>query len=70
MTIPPEINHDLQSNEVEAEVKSATSEVQENSHPKFGPRPDTNLNYFEDEAQRLPLTFNLGDTPLSKEQQD
>ena len=70
LTIPPEIDHDLQSNQVEAEVKSATSEVEENSHPKFGPHPDTNLNYFEDEVQQLPLTFNLGDTPLSKEQQD
>ena len=51
LTIPPEIDHGLQSNQVEAEVKSATSEVQENSHPKFWPCPDTNLNYFEDEAQ-------------------
>ena len=71
LTIPPEIEHGLQSNHMEAEEKSVTSEVQENPQPTFGPHPDTRLNYnFEDEVQQLPFKFNLGDAPLNKEQQD
>ena len=35
LTIPPEIEYDLQCNQVEAEERSATSEVQENPQPTF-----------------------------------
>ena len=40
LTIPLEIEHDLQSNQVEAKEKSVTSEVQENPQPTFEPHPD------------------------------
>ena len=45
LTIPPEIEYDLQCNKVEAEERSATSEVQENPQPTFGPHPDVRSNY-------------------------
>ena len=71
LTIPPEIECDLQCNQVEAEERSATSEVQENPQPTFGPHPDVRSNYnFRDEVQHLPFKFNLGDAPFNKEQQD
>ena len=67
LDIPPEIEYDLQSNQVEAEGKSATSEVQENPQPTFGPCPDMNLNYhFEDKVQWLPFKFNLGIHPSTR----
>ena len=56
---------------MEAEERSATSEVQENPQPTFGPLPDVRSNYnFRDEVQCLPFKFNLGDAPFNKEQQD
>ena len=71
LAIPPEIKCDLQCNQVEAEGRSATSEVQENPQPAFGPHPDMRSNYnFKDEVQHLPFKFNLGDAPFNKEQQD
>ena len=71
LTIPPEIECNLQCNQVEAEGRSVTSEVQENPQPTFGPHPDVRSNYnFKDEVQHLPFKFNLGDAPLDKEQQD
>ena len=45
LAIPSEIEHDLQSNQVEAEGESATSEVQENPQQTIGPHPDTSLKY-------------------------
>ena len=58
-------------NQVEAEGRSATSEVQENPQPAFLPHPDIRSNYnFKDEVQWLPFKFNLGDAPFNKEQQD
>ena len=49
LAIQVEIEHDLHSNQVEAEEKSVTSEVQENPQPTFGPHPNMSLNYnFED----------------------
>ena len=71
MAIPLEIECDLQCNQVEAEGRSATSEVEENPQPTFGLHPDVRSNYsFEDEVQCLPFKFNLGDAPFNKEQQD
>ena len=56
---------------MEAEVKSGTSEVQENPQPTLGPHPNTSSNYnFEDKVLWLPFKFNLGDVPLNKEQKD
>ena len=71
LAIPPEIECDLQCNQVEAEGRSATSEVQENPQPATGPHPDMRSNYnFEDEVQWLPFKFNLGDASFKREQQD
>ena len=71
MAIPPEIELNLQSKQVEVEEKSVTSEAQENPQPTLGPHPDMSSNYnFEDEVQWLPFKFNLGDVPLNKKQQD
>ena len=71
LAIPPEIECDLQCNQVEAEGRSATSEVQENPQSAFGPHPHMRSNYnFKDEVQHLPFKFNLGDAPFNKEQQD
>ena len=51
LAIPPEIEHDLQSNQVEEEEKSVTSEAQENPQWTFGPYPNMSSNYnFEDEV--------------------
>ena len=71
LTIPPEIECNLQCNQVEAEGRSATFEVQENPQPTFGPHPDVRSNYnFKDKVRCLPFKFNLGDVPFDKEQQD
>ena len=71
LAIPPEIECDLQCNQVEAEGRLATSEVQENPQTAFEPHPDMRSNYsFKDEIQHLPFKFNLGDAPFNKEQQD
>ena len=70
LAIPLEIECDLQCNQVEAEGRSATSEVKENPQQTFGPHPDVRSNYnFKDEVQHLPFKFNLGDAPFNKEQQ-
>ena len=59
LVIPLEIECDLQCNQVEAEGRSATSEVQKNPQPAFGPHPDMRSNYnFKDEVQNLPFKFN------------
>ena len=70
--VPPELEGGLQTNQVEVEVKEQTPEV--NSNPllsSFGPHPDTTQYYnFDDEVAKLPLKFNLGHAPFSKEQKD
>ena len=67
IAIPPEIECDLQCNQVEAEGRSATSEVQENPQPAFRPHPDMRLNHnFKDEVQQLPFKFNLGKCTLQQ----
>ena len=66
LVLPPEIESDLQNNQVEAGAKLETSEKQEAPQPTFGPCPDTNSNHnFDDEVQRMPFKFNIGDAPLS-----
>ena len=70
--VPPEVEEGLQTNQVEVEVKEQTPEENSNTPlPSFGPHPDTTQDYdFKDEVAKLPLIFNLGDAPLSKEQKD
>ena len=73
--IPPEAEGNLQTNQVEVNVKEEPSE-EESTSPlaSFGPHPDTTKDYnFDDEVAKLPFKFNLGDatfsrdTPFSKE---
>ena len=70
--VPPEVEGDLQTNQVEVEVKEEPSEEESTPPlPSFGPRPDTTQDYdFKDEVEKLPFKFNLGDAPFSKEQTD
>ena len=58
--IPPEVEGDLQTNQVEVKVKEEPSE-EEYMPP---------LPWFEDEVAKLPFKFILEDAPFSKEQQD
>ena len=73
--VPPEVEGDLQTNQVEVEVKEEQEEPSEEESnpplPSFGPHPDTTQDYdFKDEVEKLPFKFNLGDVPFSKEQKD
>ena len=57
---PPEVEGDLQTNQVEVKVKEEHSEEESTpSLPSFGPHPDTNQYYgFKDEVTKLPFKFN------------
>ena len=68
----PEVEGDLQTNQVEVKVKEEPSEEESTPPlPSFGPHPDTTQDYdFKDEVAKLPFKFNLGDAPFSKEQKD
>ena len=72
--VPLEVEGDLQTNQVEVEVKEQEEPTEEESIPplpSFGPRPDTTQDYdFKDVVEKLPFKFNLGDAPFSKEQKD
>ena len=76
--VPPEnIREEIFSQTVEQkqdeqkETKEEDKNTQEEPLPKFGPRPnfdDPNFN-FKEELKRLPFELNLGEAPLSREQQ-
>ena len=70
--VPPEVEGDLQTNQVEVEVQEEPSEEESTPPlPSFGPHADTTQDYdFKDEVAQLPFKFNLGDAPFSKEQKD
>ena len=70
--VPPEMEGDLQTNQVEVKVKEEPSEEEfAPPLPSFGPCPDTTQDYnFEDEVAKLPCKFNVEDAPFSKEQTD
>ena len=69
--VPPEVENDIQSNGVEAEIKPEVTDIKEIPNHTFRPLPDTKSNYnFEDEVQWLPFEFNIGDVHLNKEQWD
>ena len=70
--VPPEVEGDLQTNQVEAKVKEEPSgEESTPPLPSFGPHPDTTQDYdLKDEVAKLPFKFNLGDAPFSKEKKD
>ena len=55
----------------QSETKEEDKNTQEEPLPKFGPHPnfdDPNFN-FKEELKRLPFQLNLGEAPLSREQQ-
>ena len=70
--VPPEVEENLQANQVEVNVKEEPIEEESTSLlPSFGPHPDTTKDYnFDDEVAKPPIKFNLGDAPFYKEQQD
>ena len=70
--VPPEVEGDLQTNQVEVTLKEESSEEESTPPlPSFGPHPDTTQDYcFDDEVAKLPFKFNLGDAPFNKEQKD
>ena len=68
--VPPEVEGNLQTNQVEVEVKEQSPEENSNTPlPSFDPCPDTTKDYnFEDEVKKLLFKFNLGDAPFNKDQ--
>ena len=70
--VPPEVEGDLQTNQVEVKVKEQTPEENSNTLlPSFRPCPDTTQDYdFNDKVKKLPFKFNLGGAPFNKEQKD
>ena len=72
---PDKIDKDKETETKEKEKESdpqPTSEDGANQEqPKFGPRPDTSSADFDfkKELERLPFTINIGEAPLSREQQ-
>ena len=57
--------------EKESDPQTTTKDSADQEPPKFGPRPDTTSADFDFkmELDRLPFTINIGEAPLSREQQ-
>ena len=70
--VPPEVEGDLLTNQMDVKVKEESSEERSTPPlPSFGPHPDTTQDYnFEDEVRKLPSKLNLWDAPFSKGQKD
>ena len=72
---PDKTDKDKETETKEKEKESDPQPTSEDSanqeQPKFGPRPDTSSADFDfkSELDRLPFTINIGEAPLSREQQ-
>ena len=57
--------------EKDSEPQTTTKDSADQEPPKFGPRPDTSSADFNFKAElnRLPFIINIGEAPLSREQQ-
>ena len=57
--------------EKESDPQKTPKDSADQQPPKFGPRPDTSSADFDfkTELDRLPFTINIGEAPLSREQQ-
>ena len=72
---PEKTDKDKETETKEKEKESDPQPTSEDSanqeQPKFGPRPDTSSADFDFkmELERLPFTINIGEAPLSREQQ-
>ena len=72
---PDKTDKDKETETKEKEKESDPQPTSEDSanqgQPKFGPRPDTsNADFdFKTELEHLPFTINIGEAPLSREQQ-
>ena len=55
----------------ESDPQTTPTDSADQEPPKFGPRPDTcSANFdFKTELEHLPFTINIGEAPLSREQQ-
>ena len=72
---PDKTDKDKETETKEKEKESDPQPTSEDSanqeQPKFGPHPDTSSTDFDfkSELDRLPFTINIGEAPLSREQQ-
>ena len=72
---PDKIDKEEETKTKEKEKESDPQTTPKNSAdqepPKFGPHPDTSSADFDFkmELERLPFTINIGEAPLSREQQ-
>ena len=57
--------------EKESDPQTTPKDSTDQEPPKFGPRPDTSSADFDfkRELEHLPFTINIGEAPLSREQQ-
>ena len=57
--------------EKESDLQTTPKDSADQGSPKFGPRPDTSSTDFDfkRELECLPFTINIGEAPLSREQQ-
>ena len=64
-------DEETKTKEKESEPQTTTKDSTDQKLPKFGPRPDTSSADFDfkKELDRLPFTINIGEAPLSREQQ-
>ena len=62
---------DGNDNEQGSDPQATSTDAADQEKPKFGPRPDTSSADFEfqKELERLPFTINIGEAPLTREQQ-
>ena len=60
-----------ETKEKESDPQTTPKDSADQQPPKFGPRPDTSSADFDFkmELDRLPFTINIGEAPLSREQQ-
>ena len=70
---PDKIDEETETKEKEMELgpQPTSEDIANQEQPKFGPRPDTSSADFDfkTELERLPFTINIGEAPLSREQQ-
>ena len=61
----------IKEKEKESDPQTTPKDSADQSPPKFGPRPDTSSADFDfkTELDCLPFTINIGEAPLSREQQ-
>ena len=75
--VPPEdlreeiLSRSVETKQSESEVKQKEDNHEKDEKPSFGARPDTKSPQFDfkKELKRLPFELNIGEAPLTREQQ-